>query len=143
MAEYSENAAAAPAPASSPHRRRRRGEGERELAVGPSAMELSPSRGGSGEVGRSPEDIAIALACRLQVRLPLLPPSLSLSRCQLRSWRRACDADCVWEALFGAAGRPPRRRWRRQGKELPVSRWVKGMPCVYPQLNFHLNSLLE
>ncbi|KAL5230756.1 hypothetical protein ABZP36_029532 [Zizania latifolia] len=45
-----------------------------------------------------PEDIAIAVASRLEEA-----DVCALGGCS-RSWRRACDADCVWEALF-------RRRW--------------------------------
>jgi hypothetical protein len=91
-------------------------------------MELSPSPPPSPE-GRwadLPDDIAVAIACRLQV------PPISVFRrgracgslvdwtcscytlaqeadvCALggcsRSWRRACDANFVWEGLF-------RRRW--------------------------------
>ena len=81
-------------------------------------MELSPA----GRWADLPEDIALAVASRLQVgALPLTrsledPTGFSLvdsagsnraqeaDVCALggcsRSWRRACDADCIWERLF-------------------------------------------
>ncbi|XP_051203237.1 uncharacterized protein [Lolium perenne] len=63
-------------------------------------MELSPSPPPSPE-GRwadLPDDIAVAIACRLQEA-----DVCALGGCS-RSWRRACDANFVWEGLF-------RRRW--------------------------------
>uniref|UniRef100_A0A0A9EQZ3 F-box domain-containing protein n=1 Tax=Arundo donax TaxID=35708 RepID=A0A0A9EQZ3_ARUDO len=45
-----------------------------------------------------PVDIALAIASRLQEA-----DVCALGGCS-RSWRSACDADCVWERLF-------RRRW--------------------------------
>uniref|UniRef100_A0A0D9ZYC6 F-box domain-containing protein n=1 Tax=Oryza glumipatula TaxID=40148 RepID=A0A0D9ZYC6_9ORYZ len=68
-------------------------------------MELSPPSPAPAPEGRwadLPGDIAISVASRLQ------PWAQEADVCALggcsRSWRRACDADCVWEALF-------RRRW--------------------------------
>ncbi|XP_024314995.1 uncharacterized protein LOC100824382 isoform X2 [Brachypodium distachyon] len=59
-------------------------------------MERSPSP--EGRWGDLPEDIAIAVASRLQEA-----DVCALGGCS-RSWRSACDADFVWEGLF-------RRRW--------------------------------
>ncbi|KAL5202494.1 hypothetical protein ABZP36_013446 [Zizania latifolia] len=61
-------------------------------------MELSPSPVPVGRWADLPEDIAISVASRLQEA-----DVCALGACS-RSWRRACDANCVWEALF-------RRRW--------------------------------
>uniref|UniRef100_A0A0E0HDK8 F-box domain-containing protein n=1 Tax=Oryza nivara TaxID=4536 RepID=A0A0E0HDK8_ORYNI len=64
-------------------------------------MELSPPSPAPAPEGRwadLPGDIAISVASRLQEA-----DVCALGGCS-RSWRRACDADCVWEALF-------RRRW--------------------------------
>uniref|UniRef100_A0A0D9WFU3 F-box domain-containing protein n=1 Tax=Leersia perrieri TaxID=77586 RepID=A0A0D9WFU3_9ORYZ len=64
--------------------------------------ELSPppprSPASEGRWADLPGDIAISVASRLQEA-----DVCALGGCS-RSWRRACDADCVWEALF-------RRRW--------------------------------
>lgn len=61
-------------------------------------MELSPAPVTDGRWADLSEDIALAVAS-------LLPEAdvCALGGCS-RSWRRACDDDCVWEGLF-------RRRW--------------------------------
>ncbi|AQK94187.1 F-box domain containing protein isoform 1 [Zea mays] len=53
-------------------------------------MELSPV----GRWADLPEDIAVAVASCLQEA-----DVCALGGCS-RSWRRACDADCIWERLF-------------------------------------------
>ncbi|XBJ10166.1 hypothetical protein VPH35_015095 [Triticum aestivum] len=92
-------------------------------------MGLSPSPSSpEGRWDDLPDDIAVAVASRLQVRLSHRPLCTCVARssiyvarsltgssreqeadvCALggcsRSWRRACDANFVWEGLF-------RRRW--------------------------------
>lgn len=89
-------------------------------------MELSPAPVTDGRWADLSEDIALAVASLLPVRvynslslsLSVIYDSLvdstgsnlaqeadvcALGGCS-RSWRRACDDDCVWEGLF-------RRRW--------------------------------
>ncbi|KAL6845032.1 hypothetical protein ACP4OV_025205 [Aristida adscensionis] len=61
-------------------------------------MELPPSPAPAGRWADLPDDIALSIASRLQEA-----DVCALGGCS-RSWRSACDADCVWERLF-------RRRW--------------------------------
>ncbi|KAL6620136.1 hypothetical protein ACP70R_035275 [Stipagrostis hirtigluma subsp. patula] len=65
-------------------------------------MELSasppPAAAAAGRWADLPEDIALSIASRLEEA-----DVCALGGCS-RSWRSACDADCVWERLF-------RRRW--------------------------------
>jgi hypothetical protein len=95
-------------------------------------MELSPA----GRWADLPEDIALAVASRLQVgalSLSLAPWNIlqgsladsagsnraqeadvcALGGCS-RSWRSACDADCIWERLF-------RCRWPAAAAEASAS----------------------
>lgn len=76
-------------------------------------MELSPA----ARWADLPEDIAIAVAARLQEA-----DVCALGGCS-RSWRSACDADCIWESLF-------RCRWPAASVEASASR-VQGWKALY------------
>nr|CAB3461672.1 unnamed protein product [Digitaria exilis] len=73
-------------------------------------MELSPAPG--GRWADLPEDIALAIASRLQEA-----DMCALGGCS-RSWRTACDANCVWERLF-------RCRWPAAAAEAAVASRVQ------------------
>ncbi|WVZ98292.1 hypothetical protein U9M48_043753 [Paspalum notatum var. saurae] len=80
-------------------------------------MGLSPAP--AGRWTDLPEDIAVAVASRLQEA-----DVCSLGACS-RSWRSACDADCVWERLF-------RCRWPAVAPEAPAAASrVQGWKTLY------------
>ncbi|TVU19114.1 hypothetical protein EJB05_35248 [Eragrostis curvula] len=81
-------------------------------------MELSrsPAPLPAGRWADLPEDIALAIASRLQEA-----DVCALGGCS-RSWRSACDADCVWEGLF-------RRRWPAAAPEAESR--VQGWKALY------------
>ncbi|KAF0928302.1 hypothetical protein E2562_039413 [Oryza meyeriana var. granulata] len=91
-------------------------------------MELSPSPSPAPE-GRwadLPGDIAISVASRLQEA-----DVCALGSCS-RSWRRACDADCVWEALF-------RRRWLFKGAAAAAAAGEEGASGVQGWKSLYIN----
>ncbi|KAJ1262621.1 hypothetical protein BS78_09G122800 [Paspalum vaginatum] len=65
-----------------------------------------------------PEDIAVDVASRLQEA-----DVCALGACS-RSWRSACDADCVWERLF-------RCRWPAAAPEAAAAARVQGWKTIY------------
>ncbi|RCV18011.1 hypothetical protein SETIT_3G266400v2 [Setaria italica] len=81
-------------------------------------MELSPAPVPAGRWADLPEDIAVAVASRLQEA-----DVCALGGCS-RSWRTACDADCVWERLF-------RCRWPAAAAEAAVASRVQGWKALY------------
>ncbi|KAG2619695.1 uncharacterized protein LOC120665696 isoform X2 [Panicum virgatum] len=87
-------------------------------------MELSPAP--AGRWADLPEDIALAVASRLQEA-----DVCALGGCS-RSWRAACDADCVWERLF-------RCRWPAAAAEAAVASRVQGRKALYINQHRRMN----
>jgi len=79
---------------------------------------LALSRARAGRWADLPEDIALAVASRLQEA-----DVCALGGCS-RSWRAACDADCVWERLF-------RCRWPAAAAEAAAASRVQGWKALY------------